>query len=175
MDLEYVRIRDNDTGEPINGQPSGTIFVVVDGGAKNEIANIIYNKKAGGVPTWGTESIVVRDSKGYPHTIHFSRSSRTEIYITGTFRRMAGSNLSSVDVQQALQAAAMNYINSLSPGEPVVWSYMFGPLVNSTPGVEIDSLFFGLSANPTTTTTVSLDIDQRARATKENVIFTEAV
>ncbi|AWN08652.1 putative baseplate wedge protein [Erwinia phage Faunus] len=175
MDLDYVRIRDNDTGAPINGQPSGTIFVVVDGGAKNEIASVIYSKKAGGVPTYGTESVVITDRKGYPHTINFSRSSRTNIFISGTFRRMAGSNLSSVDVATSLQAAAMNYINSLSPGEPVVWSYMFGPLVASTPGIEIDSLFFALTANPTTTSTILLDIDQRAQALKENVTFTEAV
>lgn len=173
IDLAYIRIRDNDTGSPINGQPSGTIFVVVDGGTKNDIARRIFDKKPGGIPTYGTESITVKDSKGYPHVIKFSRTTALNIYIKGTFRRLAGSNLSSNDVISQLKDAAAAYINGLTPGSPVVWSYLFDPLVRSTPGIQIDTLFIGIAANPTTTATIPVDIDKRARTVVANITFTE--
>lgn len=173
IDLDYIRIRDNDTGSPINGQPSGTIFVVVDGGTKNDIARRIFDKKPGGIPTYGTESITVKDSKGYPHVIKFSRTTALNIYVKGTFRRLAGSNLSSNDVISQLKDAAAAYINGLTPGSPVVWSYLFDPLVRSTPGIQIDTLFIGTAANPTATTTIPVDIDKRARTVIANVTFTE--
>lgn len=173
LDLEYIRIRDNDTGATINEQPSGTIFVVVDGGTKNDIARRIFDKKPGGVPTYGSESITVKDSKGYPHIIKFSRTSALDVYIKGTFRRLPGANLSSNDVVDNLKQATVEYINSLSPGSPVVWSYMFGPLTSSTPGIQIDSLFIGVSSNPTGTSTIPVDIDKRAKTLIANVAFTE--
>lgn len=173
LDLDYVRIRDNDTGAPINSQPAGTIFVVVDGGTLNDIARRIYDNKTGGVPTYGSQAVTIKDSKGYPHVVKFSRSSAQTIYVTGTFRRMAGSNLASNDVITTLQTAAMNYINSLQPGSPVVWSYLFNPLVTSTPGIEIDSLFIGITANPTGIATINLDIDKRANTTVAQCKFTE--
>lgn len=173
IDLDYIRIRDNDTGAPINGQPSGTIFVVVDGGTKNDIARRIFDKKPGGIPTFGTESITVKDSKGYPHVIKFSRTTALNIYVKGTFRRLAGSNLSSNDVVSQLKDAAAAYINGLTPGSPVVWSYLFDPLVRSTPGIQIDTLFIGTADNPTGTATIPVDIDKRARTVIANVTFTE--
>lgn len=173
LDLEYIRIRDNDTGAAIGSQPAGTIYVVVDGGTLNDIAARIYSVKTGGVPTFGTQLITIKDSKGYPHDIKFSRSSPQSIFVKGTFRRMAGSNLASNDVITTLQQACVDYISSLQPGEPVVWSYLFNPLVTSTPGIEIDSLFIGITANPTTTTTISLDIDKRASTVAANCVFTE--
>lgn len=174
LDLSYVRIRDNDTGSPIGAQPSGTIFVVVDGGTTNEIARAIFEKKAAGIPTFGTTVVPVKDSRGYSRDIKFSRSSDSNVFIKGTFKRLPGANLSSNDVAITLQEAAMEYVNSLSPGEPLVWSYLFNPLLRAGGQIQIDSLFIGLSANPTGTATLVMDIDKRARTVKANVSFTES-
>lgn len=173
LNLSYIRIRDNDTDAPIGTQPAGTVFVVVDGGTKNDIARRIYNAKTGGVPTHGTESITINDSKGYPHVIKFSRSSNTEIYVKATFKRRAGSNISSNDAATTLRDAMISYLNSLQPGQSVIWSEMFQPLMDATMYIEIDSLFFGTAANPTTTSTVELDIDKRAHGTAANIVFTD--
>lgn len=174
LDLSYIRIRDNDSGANIGSQPTGSIFVVVDGGTKNEIAQRIFDKKPGGIQTFGSESITVKDSKGYPKVIKFSRSSKQTIFVKGAFKRLPGSNLSSNDVAKNLQQAVVDYVNSLSPGAPVVWSHMFGPLLASSPGIQIDSLFIGLAANPTGTSTLNLEIDKRAFTELKNVTFTES-
>lgn len=173
LNLTYIRVRDNDTGASIGAQPAGTVYVVVDGGTKNDIARRIYNAKTGGVPTFGTESITVNDSKGYPHVIKFSRSSNTEIFVKGTFKRRAGSNISSNDAAASLQEAMINYLNTLQPGEPVVWSYLFTPLTQAVHNIEVDTLFIGIAANPTGTATIDLDIDKRAHGTAANIVFTD--
>jgi uncharacterized phage protein gp47/JayE len=173
LNLDYIRIRDNDTGAAIGAQPAGTVFVVVDGGTKNDIARRIYNAKTGGVPTFGTESIDIADSKGYPHTIKFSRSSNTEIFVKGTCKRRTGSNVSSNDAAESLQEAMISYLNSLQPGQSVIWSELFKPLMDATMYLEVDSLFIGLAANPTGTATIELDIDKRAHGTAANIVFTD--
>ena len=173
LNLTYIRIRDNDTGAAIGSQPAGTVYVVVDGGTKNDIARRIYGAKTGGVPTHGDEEIVITDSKGYPHPIKFSRSTEQEIYVKGTFKRRAGSNISSNDAAQSLKDATVAYLNTLQPGQAVVWASLFGPLMASVPNIEIDSLFIGITANPTGVTTIELDIDKRAHGTLANMTFTD--
>lgn len=171
LNLTYIRIRDNDTTAAIGAQPAGTIYVVIEGGTKNDIAQRIYGAKTGGIPTFGTESIDIKDSKGYPHTVKFSRPTNQEIFVKGTFKRRTGSNISSNDATAQLQQAAADYLNSRQPGESVIWSAMFAPLMSATMNLEVDTLFIGTSANPTGTTTVEIDIDRRAHGTLANIIF----
>lgn len=173
LNLNYIRIRDNDTGAAIGSQPAGTVYVVIQGGTKNDIACRIYGAKTGGVPTFGSEVITIKDSKGYPHDVKFSRPSAQEIFVKGTFKRRAGSNVSSNDTILTLQQAAVDYLNNLQPGEPVVWSYLFGPLMSAVNGVEIDSLYIGIAANPTSNTTIEIDIDKQANGTLANMVFTD--
>lgn len=173
LDIDYIRVRDNDTDAAIGSQSPGTVFVVVDGGTSNDIARRIYNAKTGGVPTHGDIEITINDSRGYPHPIKFSRPVRTPIYVKGTFRRRASANISSNDAAERLQEAAINYLNSLQPGDDVVWSNMFGPIMSAVQYIEVDSLFIGLSANPTGTATIDLDIDRRAQGLEANITFTD--
>lgn len=173
LDIDYIRVRDNDTGSPIGNQPSGTVFVVVDGGTSNDIARRIYNAKTGGVPTYGDITITVADSKGYPHDIHFSRPTYTDIYVKGTFRRRANANISSNDAIRQLTDATIEYLNSLQPGQSVVWSNMFAPIMAATQYLEIDSLFIGIAPNPTGIATIELDIDKRARGVAANITYTD--
>lgn len=173
LDIDYIRVRDNDTDAAIGSQPPGTVFVVVDGGTSNDIARRIYNAKTGGVPTHGDIEITINDSRGYPHPIKFSRPVRTPIFVKGTFRRRASANISSNDAAERLQEAAIAYLNSLQPGDDVVWSNMFGPIMSAVQYIEVDSLFIGLSANPTSTATIELDIDKRAQGLEANISFTD--
>lgn len=173
LDIDYIRVRDNDTDASIGSQPPGTVFVVVDGGTSNDIARRIYNAKTGGVPTHGDIEITINDSRGYPHPIKFSRPVRAPIFVKGTFRRRASANISSNDAAERLQEAAIAYLNSLQPGDDVVWSNMFGPIMSAVQYIEVDSLFIGLSANPTSTATIELDIDKRAQGLEANISFTD--
>lgn len=173
LDLEYIRIRDNDTAAPIGEQPSGTVMVVVDGGTKNDIARRIYRAKTGGVPTFGNIEITVNDSKGWPHVVRFSRSVDYPVYVTGTFRRRVGSNISSNDTAALFKEASLGYINNLKPGEPLIWSRLFAPLMNVVQGVELVDLTIGINLNAMSHTSIEPDIYQRVRTTADKLTFTD--
>ena len=65
------------------------------------------------------------------------------------------------------------YLNSLRPGEDVIWSELFKPLMDATSYIEVDSLFIGTAASPTGITSIELDIDKRAHGDKANISFTD--
>lgn len=174
LDLSYIRIRDNDTKEAIGEQPPNTIWVVVDGGTINDIARKIYENKAGGVPTYGDISVQVKDSKGYPKTINFSRTTKVPIFFDIAVRRLPTSNLSSNDVIYAVQDAVQGYIDSLKPGAPIVWSYVIPSVLAATTGIQIDYLKVGLSATSTDLQTLVMDINQRPSTVTENIKVTDA-
>ncbi|MBI0275400.1 baseplate J/gp47 family protein [Hafnia alvei] len=171
MGLEYIRIRDNDSATPIGSQPAYSFHVVVSGGNQNEIAQAIFENKPAGIQAYGTTTVSVKDSKGYPHSIGFSRPQDVPVYISITFKR--GQNGSSNDAISSITTAITNYVSLLQSGESVVWSYLFTPIVLSTPNIEIDSIFIGLSANPTLTDTITMDIFQKAKVTSASLVITD--
>lgn len=174
LDLEYIRIRDNDTKEAIGEQPANTIWVVVDGGTVNDIARKIFENKAGGVPTYGSVSVTVKDSKGYPKTINFSRTTKVPIFFDIVVRRLPTSNLSSNDVIYSVQDAVQAYMDALKPGAPVVWSYVIPQILAATSGIQIDDLSVGLSASSVGKTTLVMDINQRPTTVTANIKVTDA-
>lgn len=174
MNLDYVRIRDNDTKEPMGEQPANTIWVVVDGGTVNDIGRRIFENKAGGVPTFGDVQVNLKDSKGYPKTVFFSRTVKVPVFVDVVVRRLANSNLSSNDVKISVQEAVENYINSLQPGAPVVWSYVLPEIFKTTSGIQVDSLKVGLSADTVGLETLPMDINQRPRTSTSAIKVTDA-
>lgn len=173
LNLDYIRIRDNDTTTDIGSQPGNTIYVVVDGGTVNDIARQIYENKAGAVPTYGAISAVVKDSKGYPHTINFGRTTKVPVFFGIKVKRLPGANLSSNDVEVAIQDAVQAYIDALQPGAPVVWSYLIPPILAAVPGIQIDDLKVGLTAAGVANTTLEMDIDKRASTVTANIKVTD--
>lgn len=173
LDLDYIRIRDNDTPDAIGSQPGNTIYLVVDGGTENDIGRRLFDNKTAAVPTYGSISVVVKDSKGYPHTVKFSRTSKVPVFFDIKVKRLPNANLSSNDVEMAVQDAVMDYITSLQPGAPVVWSYIIPPILASTTGIQIDDLKVGLSAATVANTTLDMEIDQRASTAIANIKVTD--
>lgn len=173
LNLPYIRIRDNDTDAAIGSQPAGTVYAVVGGGTADEIGRRLFSVKPGGVSTHGSIVAQVFDSKGYPHDIRFSRPQPLSIYVKGTFKRRLGSNISSNDAAKTLTTAMMNHLATLQPGESVIWSECFAPLMESTQFLQIDSLLIGISSNALSTNSIEIDIDQHATADESNITFTD--
>ncbi|GED69382.1 hypothetical protein BRE01_30840 [Brevibacillus reuszeri] len=61
------------------GRPPKSVQVYVLGGEPNEIAQAIFENKAGGIEPYGNQSVVVKDEAGFEHTMKFSYA--TEVYI----------------------------------------------------------------------------------------------
>jgi len=173
LDLEYVRVRDNDTTSPIGNQPANSIYVVVDGGTVNDIARKIYTAKPGGVPTYGKIETKIKDSKGYEKTIYFSRTSKVPVFFDISVKRLPTANLSSNDVVVSIQNAVQAYVDALQPGAPIVWSYVVPAILSATSGIQIDSLKVGLSDDEMGLETLEMDIDQRASTETANITVTD--
>jgi uncharacterized phage protein gp47/JayE len=70
----FVYENDSDTTDGF-GRPPHSVQVVVAGGENQEIAEKIWEVKAAGIATFGTDvTATVYDSMGYPHTIKFDRA-----------------------------------------------------------------------------------------------------
>lgn len=167
LGLEFITIVDNDTEKEVDGQPPGTIQVIVKGGTPSEIAQAIYQEKGTGIRTYGSTSQTLFDSKGYEKTIRFSRPIDTPVYATVNIKRLKGS---SNDASTYVQAACVAYLNSTKIGDTIVWSELLGYIADKVDLISIKSLFIGKTANPTLTEDIVLASAEKAVATTAGVI-----
>lgn len=167
LGLEFIAILDNDTENEVDGQPPGTIQVIVKGGTPSEIAQAIYQKKGTGIRTYGSTSQILYDSKGYEKTIKFSRPVDTPIYATVNIKRLKGS---SNDASVYVQSACIEYLNNTKIGDTIVWSELLGYIADQVDLISIKSLYIGKATNPTSTEDIILASAEKAVATTAGVI-----
>ncbi|WP_312118191.1 baseplate J/gp47 family protein [Brevibacillus reuszeri] len=77
-------VEDNDTRVEKNGIPPKAIAPIVFGGDAQAIAKAIFKTKSGGIQSWGTEQVVVLDSKNREQIIGLSRPENVTIYVQAT-------------------------------------------------------------------------------------------
>lgn len=74
-----VTVIENDDKDPLpSGQPGKSIQAVVVGGEEQDVADKIWETKAGGIETFGNTSVEVFDAEGNGHFIDFTRP--TDVY-----------------------------------------------------------------------------------------------
>lgn len=76
-------ILENDTSlDPdANGIPTKSFESVVDGGDDTEVAQAIFAKKPLAIQAFGSTTVVLNDSQGFPHVIGFSRPDEVAYFI----------------------------------------------------------------------------------------------
>lgn len=79
--VSHATYFENDTEGELYGIPMKSFEFIVDGGNDNDIANVIFNNKAGGTRAYGTTVITVKDSEGIEHTIGFTKAEKINIGI----------------------------------------------------------------------------------------------
>ena len=167
LGLEYVAVIDNDTNNTVDGQPPGTIQVIVKGGTPSEVAQAIYQEKGTGIRTYGTTSQEVIDSKGYAKTIKFSRPADTPIYTVVNIKRLKGSSNES---QALAQSACIDFINNTKIGGEIVWSELMSYIAEHVDLISIKGLYIGRSANPTSTEDIDLASAEKAITSTSGVV-----
>lgn len=68
--------------EDSNGLPPKSIECIVQGGTDENIARVIFAKKAAGIATHGSEEIQIVDDKGIERLIKFSRPQNVNVYVS---------------------------------------------------------------------------------------------
>lgn len=159
--VKQVSITENETDTAFVSPavPPHSIYVVVLGGSEQDIAQAIWDNKAGGIGTYGSITKTVTDSRGIGHNISFDRPTNLDVYITVNVKKLSNYPLNGDDL---IAAALSSYNDTLSVGDDVIYSRLFTP-INSVPGHYVDSLYTGLTASPSGTTNISVAYNKIAK------------
>ena len=87
----YVHVNSDDTTDS-TGTPAYTVWVIAEGGANSDIANIIY-ANSGGLPTRGNVSVDTVTVSGEEVTVNFDRANPVSLYIRFDVQNTSGINV----------------------------------------------------------------------------------
>lgn len=157
----YVYENDSDTTDA-DGRPPHSIEAVVNGGETDEIGLAIWQKKAAGIDTFGSQSVSINDSQGFPHTINFNRPLVVPIYLNITVTEYPEEALPP-NAQAMITEAVLNYGNSLTVGNDVILQRFMGAIYQNVAG--IGYITVTASTNGSTYSSNNISIDARHVAT----------
>ncbi|KZN96171.1 hypothetical protein AZI98_08900 [Aeribacillus pallidus] len=157
------------------GRPPKSVSTYILGGDPDEIAQVIFSKKAAGIEAYGTEQVEVFDMAGFPHTIGFSRATEVPISIKLTIQK--NDRFPAEGVQQ-VKTELIKYIGGedadgtfyvgLNMGETVVFSKLINQ-VYKVDGVDDVHLVVGVKGQTPGTSNVTMDITEVAQITHEDI------
>jgi uncharacterized phage protein gp47/JayE len=160
-----------------NGLPPHSVECIVLGGSDSDVANSVFTKGAG-IQTNGTTTIPVTDSMGIVHSIHFTRPTIVQIYVSVDVQKNA--NYPS-DGDQRVKQALVDYSNGLltaydpdftgyKVGDDIITSALYGPIFDQVAGVlDIRSLLISTSPSPTSSTNIVIDVRSLAFFATANI------
>jgi uncharacterized phage protein gp47/JayE len=142
-----------------NGVPPQHVWVVVLGGADQDIAAAMFGTVAAGIGMHGDTPVVYADPiSGDNYTITFERPDDLAIYIDVEVTKDADYP---VDGDDQIEDAIIAHFEDQTIGEDVEYSRLYTP-INSIPGHYVTSLKIGTSPSPSGTTNVAVDPDEIA-------------
>jgi uncharacterized phage protein gp47/JayE len=159
-DVEQATVIENDTfATDSDGRPPKCFEAFVLGGINTDIANVIFDSKAGGIQAYGAISEVVTDSQGINHTIGFSRPVELEIYlivnITPNTNPSEGA-IYPVDGDNQVENAIIEFVgNEYKIGQDVIVNQLYTP-INTISGVIGIEILIGIAPNPTLSDNISV-------------------
>lgn len=75
-------VLENDADTTVDGMPPHSVEAVVQGGDPQDIAEVLFASKSGGIKTHGNQSPVsVTDEQGIDHEVRFSRPVEVPVYV----------------------------------------------------------------------------------------------
>lgn len=129
-----------------DGRPPHSIEALVLGGVNQDILDELFNKKSGGIETFGGVSGTVTDSQGTNHTLNFSRPTSVNIWLE---LDLTVNSDYPADGDTQVQDRILAYADALDIGEDVV---VFPVLISSfadVPGITDVVVRIGTAASPT--------------------------
>ena len=127
-----VYINETDSTDSI-GIPAHSIAVVTRAGGANAVAQAIYDKKAPGIGTWGSNSGIATDAEGREHTVAFTRFTEKRIFLHLYIRVVEGGNQETI--QNAVLPAVTEYLDSLSLAAPLNVPQLYGVAYAADPAI----------------------------------------
>lgn len=133
-DCTSCRVAENDTDIiDENLIPPHTIWVICKDGDNQDIADVIFETKAAGIRTKGTEIETVTDIQGEDHEIRFSYATEVEVDVQVSFNLAEGYILN--DVRDAIETVVQDYFDALGVGDNVIF-YDIVCIIKDVDGIE---------------------------------------
>lgn len=117
-----------------DGRPPHSIEAVVQGGDEEEIAQMIWKKKAGGIDTYGATSEIITDSQGVEHTISFNRPAEVPIYLKCVVHEHAEVGLAG-DAPQTIADYLLAQGSALGVGDDVILQKLAAYILQNVSGI----------------------------------------
>ena len=156
---------ENDTDEIDDlGLPPHSIEAVVYGGLDQDIAQVIFGRKAAGIQTYGSSTIAVISKSGQSIDINFSRPTPVNVYVQIT--NLVTSADYPTDGAARIKRALTDYIGSdatggLKIGADVIYMELPGVILTVPGVVDFD---LTISEDGSTYNTSNITIDTREKA-----------
>lgn len=128
--------------------PPKTIHCVVDGGAEQDIARVIWETKGSTTDMMGSEVVNYTDEHAIVRVIKFDRPLGIDVDVRVTVIDNPEETLP-VDWQAALKQAVSDYINGLGLGIDVIPSKLYVPIYTSISGKTVTLIELKEHSSPT--------------------------
>jgi uncharacterized phage protein gp47/JayE len=160
--LAVVYENDTDTTDD-DGRPPHSIEAVVAGGNPQDIGATIWRTHAGGITTYGSQTVTVNDSQGIPHLMRFNRPTEVPIYLQITVTANPEKELSAAAIT-LIQQAIVTQGAGLTVGQDVILQSFYGTVYTATSGA-VGYMEIKGSTDGTTWSTDNIVMDARHLAT----------
>ena len=154
-DVDFVRVYENMSDiTDIRGLPPHSFMAILRGGTDTDIGRVVWNNKPLGIASFGTSTVIVRDSQNMEREVKFSRATAVPVYVNVVVKKT--DNTFPDDGIEQIRAAVVNYINTRNTfGEDVIYTRLFTP-INKIPGHQVDTLEIGTSLITLDTTNIPM-------------------
>ena len=125
-------VQENDTSATVGGIPPKAISPVVLGGSDNDVATSIFNTKAGGIQSFGAETVGFTDDSGNTITIGFERPTLIDVWIDAVVTKASDYP---VDGDTQVKTIIVDYINGLQISDDVILFTMSSLIGAGVPGI----------------------------------------
>ena len=125
-------INESDSADA-NGIPAHSVAVVTRGGGTAALAQAIYDKKAPGVGTYGSNTGNAVDTEGNTHNVKFSWAEDKDIYVY-LFITVLNSG-SQTTISDTVIPAVTNHINNLGIAETLNIPQLYGVAYTADPSI----------------------------------------
>lgn len=152
-----------------DGVPPHAIEVVVVGGTANDIAQAIWDSKAGGIEAHGDTSGTAVDDEDNNRTVEFSRPDAIDIYIDA---ECTVDSDYPADGDTQIKEALAAYGQAMAVGEDLVWSALFPVVFGISGVVDVTLLETGTAPAPSGTSNIVIGSRQIANIDTANITVT---
>lgn len=164
-----VKIFEN-SGNAIDANmlPPKSIEVVIQGGNNEDIAQIIYNKKPGGIDTHGSIEVAIIDEQGIERIVRFSRPENVNVYVIyeiETNNEWSNDNINIIKRNAVIYIGGIDDLLIEHEGVGIAKTVYAWKLIAAQSGIlGIDAINIKLGTSPSPTESNNIDFLPRQRA-----------